>query len=325
MARRRGRKLRAGWVTAILVLAVTTSCTMVSQQGKNGEDTLNIDDLANVLDALLGDASGSSGAAVADSLEDAGLEVHFINVDQAESILIKAPDANVLIDAAENNQGDDVLDYLSEQGVEELDIAIGTHPHSDHIGGLDTVLESMAVDTVIMPIIPDEIVPTTRTYTSVLDVIEQNHLNAVASEPGNVYDLGDGAELTILGPVADYDDLNNMSVVCRLDYGATSFLFTGDACTESEEDILASGADVQADVLNVAHHGSSTSNSEEWLDAVSPSIAVISCGIDNSYGHPHREVMESLQARGLQILRTDMDGSIVVASNGEQISIATEN
>jgi len=253
-----------------------------------------------------------------------GVEVHFLDVGQAQSVFIRGPKKTALIDAGENNQGGDVLQYLEKQGVTKLDYVIGTHPHSDHIGGLDTVIAGMEVGAVILPEIPGEIVPATVTYTDLLEAIDAKGLRITQAVPGKTYSLGGGATLAVLAPLAEYADLNNMSVCSRLDYGETSFLFTGDAEKEAEATMLERDARLAANVLDAGHHGSGTSTSQAFLDAVSPSVAVISCGLDNSYGHPHREVMERLQAMGVTVYRTDLNGAVVVTSDGDSLSVQTE-
>ncbi len=252
-----------------------------------------------------------------------GLAVHFLDVGQGNSILLAAPGANVLIDAGERGRGDSVLRYLAEQGVRRLDLIIGTHPHSDHIGGLAAVLGELEAGEILLPALPEDIVPASPFYTELLEAVAFGGLSITAAEPGLSFDLGGGAALTVLAPAGVYDDLNNYSVVCRVDYGKTSFLFAGDAERRAEADILESGADLAATVLCVGHHGSETSTSRDFLEAVAPSVAVISCGQDNSYGHPHRELIERLEEIEARILRTDLHGTVVLRSDGERVGVET--
>ena len=253
------------------------------------------------------------------------LEVTFLDVGQGDSILLRTREQNILIDAGEVEYGQTVVDDLADYGVEELDLVIATHMHSDHMGGMAAVVEALPVDTFVMTALPDSMVPTTRVYENLLTALEESPETAVeAAEPGVVYDLGGGVTLTILGPLTDYDDLNLTSVVCRVDAGARSFLFTGDMEREAEQDLLEAGADLDADVLKVGHHGASTSSTEDFLAAVSPAASVIEVGTGNSYGHPTGQTLERLQSYG-PIYRTDLDGAVVVATDGVSLTVTTEN
>lgn len=244
------------------------------------------------------------------------LKVHFIDVGQGDSILIQDGSHFMLVDAGENDQGRVVVDYLENQGVTSLDYVIGTHPHSDHIGGLDDVLEAFPAKTVIMPPVEH----TTATFEDVLDAVAAQGLKITKPVPGNTYELGQ-SQFTVLGPVNDYkDDLNNWSVGIRLTDGNHSFVMCGDAEAPAEADMVHSGQTLSADVLKSGHHGSRTSSSREFLEAVSPSWAVISCGTDNSYGHPHSETMEQYSQYNIQVFRTDEKGTIIAASSPEGLS-----
>lgn len=257
-------------------------------------------------------------------IENPGVSVHFIDVGQAKAILVTAPEKNLLIDAGESDQGPRVIRYLVNHGVRTVDTVIGTHPHSDHIGGLSAVIGGMPVSTVILPLIPEEITPTTATYTGLLRSVSQMGVTLTPAVPGAQYDLGGGAVLTLLGPVGEYGDLNDVSVVSRLTYGEISFLFTGDAAGDAERDLLNTGADLSASVLDVPHHGSDTSSSKAFLSAANPAVAVISCGLDNMYGHPHKEVVAALRSYTRSLYRTDTDGTVVVLTDGKEIQIQTE-
>ncbi len=248
-----------------------------------------------------------------------------IDIGQGDSILIEAPEANVLIDAGENGKGDEVLGYLKAHGISTLDIVIGTHAHSDHIGGLDDVIRGVGVKKVILPEMAEESVPTTKTYTSLLTAILEKGLKITTAKVGDTYNLGDGAALQIVGPNGVFTDLNNTSVVCRLTYGENSFLFTGDCEDKAETAILQrKGITVSADVLKVGHHGSDTSTSDPFLEAVGPEIALISVGTGNTYSHPVPSTLEKLEKRGIEIYRTDLSGSVVVASDGKKLTVTTE-
>ena len=251
---------------------------------------------------------------------DEDMKVHFLNVGQADSTLITCGEYAMLIDAGNNDDAEPILNYIQNKaGLTHLDYAIGTHPHEDHIGSLDSVLETVSVDTVMLP----NVTANTQTFRDVLNVIDEKGLSITIPEVGDTYTLGD-ASFTILGPVSDYgDDLNNWSIALKLTYGNVSFLFTGDAESTAESDMLNTGLDLGADVYQVGHHGSRTSSSSAFLDAVAPKYAVISCGVGNDYGHPNQETLDALSSRGIEIYRTDLQGSIVASTDGSSISFTT--
>lgn len=246
--------------------------------------------------------------------EEKELQVHFIDVGQGDATLIFQDEHVMLIDGGDNLYGWQVMDYLNYLGIDHLNYVIGTHPDSDHIGGLDTVLENISCDSVLMPDSAKE----TVTYESVVDVIENQQIERILPKPGEEYTLGT-AVFTILAPNGCYDSANDNSIAIRLVHGGNSFLFTGDAESESEADMLKSGRLLTSDVYKVAHHGSSGANSELFLLAVNPTYAVISCGENNDYGHPHSEVLNRLRLMGTKVYRTDEQGTIVAISDGSEI------
>lgn len=251
-------------------------------------------------------------------------KVHFIDVGQGDSMLIQCGGKNILIDAGENDKGAVVNAYLEKLGVDVIDLAIGTHPHSDHIGGLDVVLNAHPTEKIILPVIPEDMTPTTRTYEDLLKAIQAQNLKITAAKPGNTYAFGTGT-LEILGPVKnDYKDLNDYSVVCRFTFGNWTFLFTGDMEADAEKDLLDAGTDVSARVLKLGHHGSSTSTSQIFLDAVDPEICVMELGEGNSYNHPHRETVQKMNEGGYTVYRTDRNGTIVFTTDGETCGVEME-
>lgn len=251
------------------------------------------------------------------------LTAHFIDVGNADAILIECNGEFMLIDAGENNQGGLVTDYLLAQGVDELEYAIGSHPHSDHIGGLDIVLSNIPAKQVLMPDSPH----TTKTYSDLLSVIEEKDLDVIVPEVGDVFPLSE-ATITVLSPARDYEELNDDSIVVRVVFGETSFLLTGDATRVAERDILDSGLTLDSDVLKVGHHGSHSSSSYVFLREVMPEYAVITCGAGNEYKHPHEEVTSRLsdlqKVHGTETYRSDLHGTIIITSDGQTIEVSTE-
>lgn len=248
------------------------------------------------------------------------LEVHFIDVGQGDAALIKKGNEFMLIDAGRNVDEKLIVDYLKKQKVRKIEYVIGTHPHEDHIGGLDNVIDSFEIGKIIMP----NAIATTKTFEDVLDSISKKGLTITKAKSGDIYDFN-GASFTILAPnQEEYSNLNNYSVVVKLIYGANSFLFTGDAEAQSEEEILAKDKRLlKSDVLKVGHHGSVTSTTQDFLDAVNPSVAVISLGAENTYGHPHKEISERLESKKIKTYRTDLHGNIIAISDGQSISFNT--
>lgn len=253
---------------------------------------------------------------------DAGgnLEVHYIDVDQGDSTLIESDGEYMLIDAGQNDKGLELWSYLEKQGATHLKYAIGTHPDADHIGGLDVILYRCNVDLVMMPDLKKD----TRTYDDVVQTIKNKSIKQISPKVGERYSLG-SATFTIVAPNENYgtDDANNWSIGILLQNGNNRFLFIGDAEKESETDMLYNGIDLRADVYKVAHHGSNTGTTQEFLNAVNPTYAVISCGEGNSYGHPHKEVLDKLKKAGIQMLRTDKQGTIIAYSDGDKITWST--
>lgn len=255
-----------------------------------------------------------------ENIKNSKMMVHFIDVGQGDSILVESDGRYMLIDAGENNKGTTVVNYLKDQGVDKLDYIIGTHPHSDHIGGMDTVLNSFSVGKVIMP----DTIHTTQTFEDVLDAIDKNNIKITKAKVGNQYTIGN-AEFVIISPNgSDYNDLNNYSIGIKLTNGSDIFLLVGDAEAISENEMMKNGISLKADVLKLGHHGSAYSSQSNFLDQVKPKYAVVSAGEDNQYGHPHQETVQRIKDRDIPLYRTDQQGTIVFTSDGKSISVPTD-
>lgn len=247
------------------------------------------------------------------------LQVHFIDVDQADAILITQGKKAMLIDAGENATKDIVKDYITEQGITKLDYVIGTHPHSDHIGAMYYIIDNFEVEKALLP----DKTHTSRVFEKFITSIKNNNVEKIIPEVGDEFTLGD-AKFEIIGPTyaSDYgEELNNYSIVVKLTFGNKTFLFTGDAESKSEKDILATGVDLKCDLLKLGHHGSSSSTTEEFFKAVNPKYAVISVGKDNKHDLPDGRVMNMLKENNIPVYRTDEAGTIVATCNGNEITI----
>lgn len=303
------------YLSILLILCMClTACTATNQATSTSEKSQS--------DTTSGEAVQSGqeekAAKAPDTSKPEGtLEVHYIDVGQGDATLIKCGSHAMLIDGGNNNKGTTVQLYLKKQGVESLDYVIGTHPDADHIGGLDVIVYKYNCDTVIMPDYEKD----TKTYQELVDVIHDKNMKITYPVVGEQYALGE-AKFTIIAPNSNSygGNANDYSVAILLEYGKNRFLFTGDAEEASEAEMLTNGIDISADVYKVAHHGSRSASTQEFLNAVHPKYAVISCGEGNSYGHPHAEVLNRLRSMGVEVFRTDEQGSIIASSDGENIT-----
>lgn len=247
------------------------------------------------------------------------LTVRFIDVGQGDASLVITPDGSaMLIDTGPSQSKNKLKRELDEAGFKDLDFAVFTHPDEDHIGNAETVLRGYTVITVLMP----DFSKNTNVYKKMMAAIEEEKVKLEYPEPNTKYELGE-AEFVILAPISKYKSSNNNSIVLRLKYGQNTFLFMGDAESEAEKDMLNAynKNDIGCDVIKVGHHGSSSSSTKEFINAVMPLYAIISCGKNNTYGHPSSAVVSRLQAAGARILRTDKDGTIIIQSDGKNIYV----
>lgn len=251
------------------------------------------------------------------------LIVHFFDVGQGDSIFIQFPNGETsLIDGGTRNSSAKLIGYLQDLNVDKIDYLIATHPHEDHIGGLPDVINNFEVGNIYMP----GITANTVIFEDLLKAIKSKDLKITIGKGGDEILNIEELKYEILAPNDnEYSETNNFSIVTKLTFKENSFIFTGDAELESERDILKHGYNISSDVIKIGHHGGSTSTTEEFLDKVNPEYAIISCGANNTYGHPHRETIDKLKKHNINILRTDELGSITVSSDGESIQVISNN
>jgi competence protein ComEC len=246
------------------------------------------------------------------------LTVHFIDVGQGDSILIRSGDKNMLIDGGRWIAGPKLASYLKSQGVAQIDVMVSTHPHADHIGGLLTILKQFSVKQVV----DSGIVHPTQIYESYLTLIDQLNIPYSVGEAGQTIDLGPDVKVEVLAPPASHIEgsVNENSMVLKVTYGSVSFLLMADAGIPEEEQILASGYDVRSDVYKVPHHGSPYSASSSFIAKVKPEVSVIEVG-PNKYGHPAPGALAVLEDAGSAIYRTDLNGNVVVTTDGRSFTV----
>ncbi len=251
---------------------------------------------------------------------DGNLVIDFIDVGQGDSILIRQGDATMLIDGGTSECKDSLLAFLEEENIDKFEYIVGTHPHEDHIGSLDDVVNAYDFDTFLFP----KATSTSKTFENLVLAVQAKEKKFTTPNIGAVYELGN-ARFQILAPNGtSYTSLNNYSIVIKLTYGENTFLFTGDAESVSESEMLGQSLDLSADVLKVGHHGSTTSTSKKFLEAVNPKYAVISVGKDNTYKHPTKTTMSKLSDAGIPVYRTDEEGTIECISDGKNITFNVE-
>ena len=268
--------------------------------------------LAALIYAFINNSSNSLYKPEADKMI-----VHYIDVGQGDSILIQVNNKNLLIDSGPKSDKKKLLDYLSTLNLDRFDYIIATHPHEDHIGNMSEIIDYYEVLNFYAP----KIQTSTKTFEKMIDSLKAKNLKINIIKKGtNSIDLGENIKFTVFSPTKDlYEDLNNYSPVIKIQYGKTSFLFTGDAQQDVEKEIINSNEDISADILKVGHHGSLTSTTKEFLNKVHPSVGVISVSSDNSYNHPNSHIINSLKDSKVIAYRTDIDGTIILSSDGSNI------
>ena len=302
MARKRKARKIKFYLKLLLIIALFSYSIYVY----GWRETFGLDD--ETLSTLLDVGDDNSHYA----LPDGSLSVQFLNVGEADAILIQTTEGNMLIDAGNNNDGPLLVQYFKELNIEQFDILVGTHPHEDHIGGLDDIIREFEIKKVYMP----DVVTTTSTFLDVLDAIENKNLKISVPKIDSIWELGD-AKIEVIYTGTDSNDLNNTSIVLRLIYGGVKILFTGDATASLEKEI--GKKNISSDVLKVAHHGSPYSTTNEFLEACHPKYAVISVGKGNDYGHPGTSVLKKFKRENITVYRTDKQGTILLITDGKNI------
>ena len=250
--------------------------------------------------------------------KDSKLMISYMDVGQGDAAYIKVNGNDILIDAGPRSNSKELLEQLKAKNIDDFELVIATHPHEDHIGGMVDVFKEYEVKAFYSP----KITHTTKTYENLVKAVKDEGLKTKELKGGMVIDLGEGAKFEVFTPQkSEYEELNDYSPIMKLSFGDTSYLFTGDAEKLAEEEGLAKyKTSLDSDVIKFGHHGSSSSSSNAFIEAVSPKYGIISCAKDNKYGHPHRETLDIIKKYNIKTFRTDTDGEIILTSDGKSIN-----
>ncbi|MDH5065775.1 ComEC/Rec2 family competence protein [Clostridium perfringens] len=250
--------------------------------------------------------------------KDSELMISYMDVGQGDAAYIKVNGNDILIDAGPRSNSKELLEQLKAKNIDDFELVIATHPHEDHIGGMVDVFKEYEVKAFYSP----KITHTTKTYENLVKAVKDEGLKTKELKGGMVIDLGEGAKFEVFTPQkSEYEELNDYSPIMKLSFGDTSYLFTGDAEKLAEEEALAKyKTSLDSDVIKFGHHGSSSSSSNAFIEAVSPKYGIISCAKDNKYGHPHRETLDIIKKYNIKTFRTDTDGEIILTSDGKSIN-----
>lgn len=297
-----------GSIITVIILIILTITGNDSQIFKSTTSATNENVSSEVLDNLENVSIQTGNDCISTIPQDNNLRVYCLDVGQGDSILITNNNKTMLIDASTNEMGNRVVKYLNDLGIKKIDYLVGTHPHEDHIGGLDNVIKNFDIGTIYMP----NVVATTKTFEEVIDAISAKKLKVTSPKTGDKFTVGN-AECEVMSIRNDKDDYNNCSIVIKMDFNNVSYLFTGDA----EESVESSRKWPHIDVLKVGHHGSNTSSSKNFLEQIKPEVALISVGQGNIYGHPTQATLKRLSNIGAKIYRTDENGTILLIEKVE--------
>ena len=308
---------RFGLILLLLLITLLAACALTPETKTQSQDDI-VDSPDN--DNIHHIVSAPDLRNVPESSPDSEFVVYYLDVGQGAAALVVCDGEVMLIDGGAPASSSLIYSFLERHGIDHIDYIVNTHPHEDHVGGLSGALNR--VSSVVM-VLGSATEYDTRAFESFLRYLGDHGAEITVPNAGDTFMLG-SATVTIKGPVRDYDDINNNSLVVKITYGETSFLFKGDAERESELDMLESGFDLSATVLKVSHHGSDTSTIYPFLREVMPEFAIISCGVDNQYGHPHENTLSRLRDADVTVFRTDLQGDIIVRSDGVNVFVTTE-